>query len=195
LKAETLGWIAVAVAPRDRAEACGLIDEALALCVDCRDRADFHSGVDASLLAAFVAMQAQQIGYPDIGSVVARVLAARTWTEEEDSPADRLPVLLGPIDPVAAGQLLAARLSRTNVGAGSSAASNYALGDWIFISEKSFTDLIEQPLGAAELDPGDDERLGLAATLLILRPEDRLSYYSQTLLESELFADEIVLPW
>ena len=78
-RAEALGWLAVALEPREKARAFDLIDRALDMLVD-------ESGTGASatknsdermMAAAHVAARAQQIGYPDMDSVVMRVMAAR----------------------------------------------------------------------------------------------------------------------
>ena len=77
-QAEAYGWLAVALAPRDRARANALIDRALAMMIFQRDwagRSDWSGGEMAG--AAHVALCARRIGYPDMESVVMRVIAAR----------------------------------------------------------------------------------------------------------------------
>ena len=77
-QAEAYGWLAVALAPRDRARANSLIDRALAMMIFQRDwagRSAWSGGEMAG--AAHVALCARRIGYPDMESVVMRVLAAR----------------------------------------------------------------------------------------------------------------------
>jgi hypothetical protein len=77
-QAEAYGWLAVALAPRDRARANSLIDRALAMMIDQRDwasRSAWSGGEMAG--AAHVALCARRIGYPDMESVVMRVIAAR----------------------------------------------------------------------------------------------------------------------
>jgi hypothetical protein len=77
-QAEAFGWLAVALAPRDRARACSLIDWALAMMIFQRDWAgrSLSSGGEMAG-AAHVALCARRIGYPDMESVVMRVIAAR----------------------------------------------------------------------------------------------------------------------
>jgi RNA polymerase sigma factor (sigma-70 family) len=76
-QAEAFGWLAIAVAPRDRARANALIDRALTLLIDNeeRGRSAWSGGETAS--AARIAACARRIGYPDMESVIARVLATR----------------------------------------------------------------------------------------------------------------------
>ncbi len=77
-RAEAFGWLAVAVAPRDRARANALIDRGLALMIDHQDRmgrSDWSGGELAA--AARIAACARRIGYPDMESVIMRVMAAR----------------------------------------------------------------------------------------------------------------------
>jgi hypothetical protein len=73
-QAGAFGWLAVAVAPRDRARAVALIDRALALMIDHHDWSDSGSNM---AVAARVAACAQRAGYPDMESAMLRVMAAR----------------------------------------------------------------------------------------------------------------------
>jgi hypothetical protein len=77
-QAEAYGWLAVALAPRDRARANSLIDRALAMMIfqpDWAGRSAWSGGEMAG--AAHVALCARRIGYPDMESVVMRVIASR----------------------------------------------------------------------------------------------------------------------
>jgi RNA polymerase sigma factor (sigma-70 family) len=77
-QAEAFGWLAVALAPRDRERACALIDRALAMTMDdATGEAGSMFADDAMLAAAHVAARARQIGYPDMESVLMRVMATR----------------------------------------------------------------------------------------------------------------------
>jgi RNA polymerase sigma factor (sigma-70 family) len=77
-QAEAFGWLAVALAPRDRARAFALIDRALALLIDDPDPYDRSSSSGAeTAAAAHVAACARRIGYPDMESVIMRVMATR----------------------------------------------------------------------------------------------------------------------
>ncbi len=77
-KATAMGRLAVAVAPRDKSLACALIDRAFAILL-ASEEPPSSSEVWGSWPAGagFVALQAGQIGYPDMESVAARVLARR----------------------------------------------------------------------------------------------------------------------
>ncbi len=77
-QAEAFGWLAVALAPRDRERAFALIDRALAMTIDDSDPdAGSMFADDERLAAAHVAARARQVGYPDMESVLLRVMAAR----------------------------------------------------------------------------------------------------------------------
>ncbi|MFO0889600.1 MAG: hypothetical protein U0790_10735 [Isosphaeraceae bacterium] len=79
-KIEALGWLAVAVARhgRDPKRAHALIDQALALAVDGKDEGfPWRSSGGADAAAARVALCARRVGYPDMDSVLGRVLATR----------------------------------------------------------------------------------------------------------------------
>jgi hypothetical protein len=112
MRAEALGWLARVVAPRDRSRAFALIDRALAMPID--DPAPFESWVyfgAATASAARIAACAKEIGYPDMESVVMRVMATRPAGNRDD-PATQilsttiasLPLAL--VDPGAARILL-----------------------------------------------------------------------------------------
>jgi hypothetical protein len=112
-QAEGLAHVAVVVAARDRKLAWSLIDRNLALYLDQPEawRAWSNYG-GRSVFAAWSAGQAQAIGYPDMASVVARVLACRPTEADAHSPAHRLETLvrmakvLALIDPAAARDML-----------------------------------------------------------------------------------------
>ncbi len=78
MRAEAFAWLALAVAPRDRARAFTLIDRALASPVDHLERYEawINSG-GAMASAAHMAAAARQIGYPDMESVMMRVMTTR----------------------------------------------------------------------------------------------------------------------
>ena len=63
-QAGALGWLAVALAPRDRARANGLIDRALTMMIDQRN---LMGADDEMAVAARVATCARRIGYPGHG--------------------------------------------------------------------------------------------------------------------------------
>jgi RNA polymerase sigma factor (sigma-70 family) len=75
-QAEAFGWLAVALAPRDRARAFGLIDRALDMITDNSIAASPSTGYEM-VAASHIAACARRIGYNDMESVVMRVIAAR----------------------------------------------------------------------------------------------------------------------
>jgi RNA polymerase sigma factor (sigma-70 family) len=114
-QAEAFGWLAVVLAARDRARAYALTDRALALMIDRSDRAGrlAMSGGEMSR-SARVAQCARQVGYPDMESVIMRVLAARSnesrgWRSDQryvlaSFAVAALPLAL--VDPAAARTVL-----------------------------------------------------------------------------------------
>ncbi len=78
-QAEAFAWMAVPLAPQDRTRAFALIDRALAMLTNDPVTAALpvYAGDDQMLAAAHIAARARQIGYPDMESVVMRVMAAR----------------------------------------------------------------------------------------------------------------------
>jgi protocatechuate 3,4-dioxygenase beta subunit len=86
MRAEAFAWLAVAVAPHDRARAIVLIDRALALPIDRPDvyRSWIHFG-GAMAPAATMAACARHAGYPDMDGVIMRVMATRTGLGERDA--------------------------------------------------------------------------------------------------------------
>ncbi len=77
-RAEAFAWLAMAIAPRDRPRAFALIDRALASPVDHLERyeSSINSG-GATASAARMADAARLIGYPDMNSVIMRVMTTR----------------------------------------------------------------------------------------------------------------------
>jgi hypothetical protein len=74
-QAAALGWLAVALAPRDRARAFGLVDRALAMMIVDRNWMDVE---DEIAVATRIAICARRLGYPDMESVIMRVMATRS---------------------------------------------------------------------------------------------------------------------
>jgi hypothetical protein len=86
MRAEAFAWLAVAVAPRDRARAAALIDRALAFPIDRPEvyRGWIHFG-GAMMAAAKMAACARHAGYPDMHGAVMRVMATRVGLGERDA--------------------------------------------------------------------------------------------------------------
>jgi hypothetical protein len=109
-KPTALGWIAVAVAPRDKPLAFSLVDRAFAILMtlDESELAKDFVG-DKPGRAALLAVQAGQIGYPDMESVVYRVLACRPTPSAGDVPdgcATSMAAMLALVDPRTARDML-----------------------------------------------------------------------------------------
>ena len=75
-RALAYGWVAVAVAPRDRALAQSLIDKAFDT-ISSGDLRSWSNYGGSSVFAARLVYQATQVGYPHIESLVARTLSLR----------------------------------------------------------------------------------------------------------------------
>lgn len=120
------GWLAVAVAPRDRQRAWSLIDRALAAYLESTAAARSHlSDGGQPAQAALLALQAHWVEYPDLERLVWQVLAQRPTTAQDDSPARVvesqviMALFLALVDPDLARQLLEDLQSRSDlVGSG-----------------------------------------------------------------------------
>jgi len=78
IQAEAYGWLAVAIAPRDRKLAWSLIDKSFAIYNSNAEQMrswTYYGG--SGTFAAHVITQASRIGYPDIGLLIDRALAMR----------------------------------------------------------------------------------------------------------------------
>jgi len=114
MKAVALGWLATAIAPRDPAMACSLVDRAFDIYLKPQERSYGNFGGRAAGVA-LLAVQARQIGYPDMESVVWRALAARPLPDKDDFSHARaqesrvvMAAFLALVDAPAAKQMLAA---------------------------------------------------------------------------------------
>jgi len=77
-QAEAFGWLAVAIAPKDKARACVLIDRALALPIDKPEPFGSYTYFGGALASsAGIALNARRIGYPDMNGALMWVMAAR----------------------------------------------------------------------------------------------------------------------
>ena len=113
-KAAAFGWVAAAIAPRDKARACALVDRALAGLTTPRDPRSgvvYGNGLGA-ISAGTLVLQAARIGHPDMLSVVNRALAARLCASQLYSPVQaaecnaQLAALLAMADPATARDVL-----------------------------------------------------------------------------------------
>ncbi len=172
-RALTLGWLAEAVAERDRKQAWSLIDEAIGIVVD--DPAVCLSwGGDSpgrSGIAAFLAIHAKRVGYPDLDRLVRRAISLRPTPSMSYQPHDAIlaqvytAALLAEVDPGVAAQLLRDleprwKSSRVPVYRRSSLQTAFALADPRHACE----------LAAARLDKfdPDQEELGHTGVLNVV---------------------------
>lgn len=191
-QAEAFAWVAVAVAPRDKKLAYSLIDRSLAIYVDESKEFQSWSNYGApSVFAARVAGMAQKIGYPDMDSVLARVLAVRQ-TNRYESPARvteshlATALILALTDPAAARQILRAIEPRNAViGTGySSIRRNFWLPAWALADLPHAVELFDRELaGLAMKDTINLQENGMVGMIEILTipPPERarhlLRYY------------------
>jgi len=157
-RAEALGLLAVQIAPSDRRLAYKLIDRSLAIYLDKPE--EFRSWGNYGgrpVLAAWVARQARAIGYPDMHSVVMRVLATRPTQREEYDPLRRLEAtvaaawILAFSDPQTARDLLQAVEPFDDlIGSGSSVIHRGEwLNAWALADPEHAKEVFEEELAAA----------------------------------------------
>jgi hypothetical protein len=155
---EAYGWLAVAIAPRDKARAATFIDRALAMPVDRPE--DFQSWTyfgGGAGAAAWTAVCAKRAGYPDMAGAVARVLASRPSDRHRDPSMEAqsqaiAAAVLALTDPGAARQVLRDLEARS--GLRSAALSRVAdrrwLMAWAMADPKHAEELFEAELAALE---------------------------------------------
>jgi RNA polymerase sigma factor (sigma-70 family) len=184
MKAEAFGWLAVALAPHDKSLAYSLIDRSLAMYLDRPETVRGWSNYGGrSVMAARVASQALEIGYPHMESVVARVLAMRA-TGQEDSPARvaeshvATAMVLALVDPGTARQMLEAVEPRSSLigTAYSSIGRPHWFQAWALADPARAALLFEKELAALKDKPGADlSGSGVLemVELLTIPPRDR----------------------
>jgi hypothetical protein len=189
-KAMALGWVATVVAPHDKLLACSLIDQALAIFSDPKMQIYTGYGGRASK-AAFLAVQAKQIGYPDIESVVYRVLACRTTKKNAHSPVAVLEShvamasMLALVDPqTAKGILQSIEPQSEAIGSGmSGVGQDDWLKAWMLVDPRRGAELFDRELAAMKGNPGDSSRLyrlAEAVEVLAVPLPEKLRYLSHS---------------
>jgi protocatechuate 3,4-dioxygenase beta subunit len=162
-KAKAFGWLATAIAPSDPKLAHSLIDRAFAIY---QQPAYFYSGYGGrSAQAAATAVLANQIGYPDMESIVYRVLATRPTTKDAYSPAAAqescvvMAKYLALIDPQTAKQVLQAiEPTSDNIGSGfSGVGRDEWLMAWALADPLHAVELMEKELASAK-DNNENQR-------------------------------------
>lgn len=185
-RAEALGWVAVAIAPHDRKRAWGLIDQAMELCIEPSRNGDFGGGRGGRpTRAALLAVQAQQTGYPDLESVVYRVLASRLTTKDSHSPTwvteshVMMAMILALADPATAKEVLQSlepQLAGIGTG-GSGIGRDEWFKAWALADPRGVPQRVQQGLAAKADQPDRDQVLrGVVdmVNLLTIPPEVRL---------------------
>ncbi|HLJ94844.1 MAG TPA: sigma-70 family RNA polymerase sigma factor, partial [Gemmataceae bacterium] len=183
VKAEAYSWVAVAVAPRDKKLADSLIDRSLAIYVDESEKLrSWSNNGGPSVFAARVAGLAQKIGYPDMESIIARVLAVRQ-TNYYESPARVIEshlataMILALTDPATARQILhAIEPQSAAIGTGySSIRRRYWLPAWALADLPHAVELFDRELAGLQekdtIDLQDNGMTGMIAILTIPPPE------------------------
>jgi hypothetical protein len=183
LQAETLAWIAVAVAPTDKQLAYSLIDRSLSIYQEQPEAFRSWSNYGGRApMAARVFGLARAIGYPDLESLAYRVLSTRP-TEEEDSPVRvteslvATALVLALAEPTLARQILEdiEPLSHL-VGTGySSVRREHLLTAWALADPRRAAELFDNTLAIFKGNQKSLERSGLVemAAVLSVPPEDR----------------------
>lgn len=187
-RAQAFGRLSVKIASIDKPLAYSLIDRSLGLYLDePKAFVSWSNWGGRSGFSAWAAMQARQIAYPDMESVVQRVLAARLSLKEINSPVrlveSRVAVarLLGLIDRAAAKQILEAIEPQSHtIGSGY---SNTRQQDWYeawgLVDPKHAAKLFEKALSASKdqttFDLQKSGLLGLV-DLLTIPPQDRAAH-------------------
>jgi|GEM_PF-2500563 len=188
-RAQAFGRLAVKIAPLDKPLAYSLIDRSLRLYLDEPEAFRSWSNFGGrSGFSAWTAIQAKQIGYPDLESVVQRVLAARLSLKEINSPVrlveSRVAAarLLGLVDRATAKQILQAVEPQSHViGSGY---SNTRRQDWYqawgVVDPNYAVKLFESELAAAKSQSTYDlQKSGLLGLvdLLTMPPQDRTEHF------------------
>jgi protocatechuate 3,4-dioxygenase beta subunit len=163
-QAQALRWMAEAVAPRDKTRACELIDQAFAIYLNPSE--GMWSDNRRATQAAALAVIATQIGYPDMESVVSRVVASRVTMKHayraacvvESSVA--MAMLLALVDPATAAEVLAPLEPQGDlVGSGYSGVGHSVwLKAWALADPKHALELAERELTKAKQDRSWDAR-------------------------------------
>ena len=183
MKAEALGWMAKAVAPRDRQFAHSLIDKSMGIYWDRAEEFRSWSSFGGRMaFAAFVVSQAKEVGYPDMGLLINRVLAMRpVGTDVFSSPRynQRASILtaktLAMIDPGCAEHILLSVAPRDPTAQGVLAVTEDAdlLQAWALIDLEYAVKLIEFRVEASKGNDFWKDPLIRTLDLLTAPPDQR----------------------
>ena len=160
-QAEAFGWLAVAIAPRDKSRAFALIDRALALPIDKpREFASYTYFGGALASSAGIALNARRIGYPDMNGALMWVMAARPDGRNSfnDPAMDTLSAtiatpLVALLDPAAAETILGQLEARSGLSPAELAriAGENWLTAWALVNVKHAEGLVEAELSSEKL--------------------------------------------
>jgi hypothetical protein len=186
-QAEAFGWLATAIASRDPARARALIDRALAMPLERPDEFGIFSAFGAGTAsAAWIATCARRIGYPDMDSVIGRVLATRSAGHGRDPSLDIEATTIAAealalTDPGAARRVLHDIEARSRQGPTDldRITRNRWLPAWALVDLNHARDLWDAELAALDAERGvnlQDTGLLRMAEVLALPPERREEY-------------------
>ncbi len=157
-QAEAIGWLAVAIAPRDKSRAFALLDRALALPIDKpREFASYTYFGGALASSAGIALNARRIGYPDMNGALMWVMAARPDGRNSfnDPAMDTLSAtiatpLVALLDPAAAETILGQIEARSGLSPADLAriAGENWLTAWALVDLKHAEGLVEAELSS-----------------------------------------------
>ncbi len=191
-QAEAFGWLAVAIAPKDRARACALIERALALPIDKPQEFGSYTNFGGALAAAAgIALNARRIGYPDMNGALMWVMAARPDGRSgfSDPAMQTLSAtiatpLVALLDPAAAETILGQIEARSGLSPAELAgiAGENWLTVWALVDLKHAEGLVEAELNAPETPKaanlGQSGLLRMIEALLTL-PSRREEYFRE----------------
>ena len=153
------GWMAVAVAPRDKKRAWSLIDKAMAAHTAASAASHGYLGYGGyPAQAALLALQARWVEYPDLERLVWQVLALHRTTKQDNSPARVvesqvvMALFLGLVDPDIARQMLEDLQPRWDlVGAGSDGIGReHWVNAWALVDTQRALEIAEREMAAAK---------------------------------------------
>jgi protocatechuate 3,4-dioxygenase beta subunit len=155
-KAAAFGWLATAIAPRDKKLAWSLIDRAFELYLHPKDRTSSYDSF--GLPGALLAVQAHRVGYPDMESAIYRAIALRPTSKHDSNPVRikeanvMMAVILALVDPRPAKDILqSVEPYAESIGSGYSGIGH---GEWIkawaLADPLRLMDLADRELDAAK---------------------------------------------
>lgn len=206
IKADTLGLMALAVAPRDRTQANALVDQALDLLLDAPGFYTTSYG-GRPVDGARVALVAKKFGYPDLPSVIDRVLALRSTARGMSTAARRaettvnLAKALALVDPATSRELLNSCEADARF-LGDSENSPYSVrrvgrGDWLQAwamvdfgeAERRSAEELARLRTQAKIETASIALLPLLE-LLVVPPSERTRFVIQSINPSYWFPDD-----